>query len=134
MSGDSVLFMQITEQEALDLKDFVTRLNTVGDDAVIAVEGIKDANALRCIGYTGNIMEFHKFRGIVNFTDAASVYKRVIVLFDWDVKGRYLTRRVTKLLQRRSSVDISYKKRLRRITRGKLIFIEQLVCYEQISA
>jgi len=66
----------------------------------------------------------------VNFTDSAAKYENIIILFDRDRKGRYLTGRTLSLLQRRTRVDLTFKRKLRLITKGKIMFVEQLVCYE----
>ena len=124
--------MLVTEQEISELQEFVLQLNSV--NGVVVVEGKRDFNALRKLGYQGKILEFHKFGGINNFVDSAAKYEKIILLFDRDKKGRYLTGKTIQLLQRRTKVDLSYKKKLRQITRGKIMFIEQLVCYESYFA
>jgi len=121
--------MLVSEQEILELKDFIFELNSI-TNSVVVVEGKKDSNALRKLGYSGEILEFHRFGGIVNFTDLVANYQRLIILFDSDRKGRALTGKTMQLLQRRTKVDLSFKRKLRTITKGKIIFIEQLVCYE----
>ena len=124
--------MLVTEQEISELQEFVLQLNSV--NGVVVVEGKRDFNALRKLGYQGKILEFHKFGGINNFVDSAAKYEKIILLFDRDKKGRYLTGKTIQLLQRRTRVDLSYKKKLRQITSGKIMFIEQLVCYESYFA
>ena len=99
-------------------------------NSAVVVEGKRDSMALKKLGYSGKVLEFHRFGGMVNFTDFASKYEKIIILFDRDKKGRYLTGKTIQLLQRRTKVDLSYKRKLRLITKGKIMFIEQLVCYE----
>jgi len=118
----------VTEQEIIELKDFIFQLNSI--EKIVVVEGKRDSIALRKIGYTGKILEFHKFGGIVNFTDSAAKYENIILLFDRDRQGRQLTEKTIQLLQRRTKIDLTYKRKLRAITNGKIKFIEQLVCYE----
>ncbi len=125
--------MRISEQEIQELKNFVFLLNSKVNSAVI-VEGKKDSAALKKLGYTGKVLEFHKFGGMINFTDSVSKYKRLIILFDRDGKGRTLTGKTIQLLQRRTKIDLSFKRKLREITKGKIMFIEQLVCYESYLA
>ena len=125
--------MLVTEQEIIELKNFIFELNSMKDSIVI-VEGKRDSSALKKLGYTGKVLEFHRFGGMVNFTDSVSKYKRLIILFDRDKKGRTLTGKTIQLLQRRTKIDLSFKKRLREITKGKIMFIEQLVCYESYLA
>jgi len=121
--------MIVTEQEISELKDFIFELNSM-TDSVVVVEGKRDSNALRRIGYQGEILEFHRFGGMVNFADSVADYQRLIILFDRDRKGRTLTGRTIQLLQRRTKVDLTFKRKLRTITKGKIMFIEQLVSYE----
>ena len=121
--------MLVTEQEIHELKDFVSQLNSI-QESVVVVEGKRDAVALRKVGFSGKILEFHKFGGMINFADSVAKYQRLIILFDRDRKGRVLTEKTIQLLQRRTRVDLSFKRRLRVITKGKVMFVEQLVCYE----
>lgn len=121
--------MIVTEQEISELKDFIFELNSM-TDSIVVVEGKRDSNALRRIGYQGKILEFHRFGGMVNFADSVADYQRLIILFDRDRKGRTLTGRTIQLLQRRTKVDLTFKRKLRTITKGKIMFIEQLVSYE----
>jgi len=119
----------VSEQEINETRNFVSELNSIKESAVV-VEGKRDAVALRKVGYDGKILEFHKFGGMVNFADTVAEQKRLIILFDRDRKGRILTGKTIQLLQRRTNIDLSFKRKLRIITKGKIMFIEQLVCYE----
>ena len=125
--------MLVTEQEIIELKNFISELNSM-KESVVVVEGKRDSVALKKLGYSGKVLEFHRFAGMVNFTDSVSKYKRLIILFDRDKKGRRLTGKTIQLLQRRTKVDLSFKRKLRIITKGKIMFIEQLVCYESYLA
>ena len=73
------------------------------------------------------------FSLLVAFETAAK-YERLIILFDRDKKGRTLTGKTIQLLQRRTKVDLSFKRKLRMITKGKIMFVEQLVSYESYLA
>jgi len=119
----------VSEQEIAELKKFISQLNTV-EDSVVVVEGKKDSQALKKLGFSGKILEFHRFKGMIDFTDSVSKYKRLIILFDRDKKGRALTAKTFQLLQRRTKIDLSFKKKLREITKGKIKCVEQLVGYE----
>ena len=121
--------MITTEEEIIELRNFVHHLNSM-EDSVIIVEGKRDGAALKKIGVTREVMEFHRFGGMINFVDEVAKYQNVIILFDGDRKGRYLTGKAIQLLQRRTQVDLTFKKRLVKITKGKIRFIEQLVCFE----
>ena len=121
--------MEFSEKEISEIKKFVIHLNSQ-KDSVVVVEGKRDSNALRKLGFSGKILEFHSFGGLVKFSDSVAKYKNVILLLDGDKKGRYLTKRIIDLLAHRVKIDLSFKKKLVSITKGKIRFIEQLVCYE----
>ena len=125
--------MIVSEQEILELKNFISELNSK-EKSVVIVEGKRDSNALRKLGFTGKVLEFYRFRGMVDFTDYVEKYERLIILFDRDRKGRTLTGKTIQLLQRRTRVDLSFKRKLRMITKGKIVCIEQLVSYESYLA
>lgn len=121
--------MLVSEQEIFELKKFVFELNSIENGAVV-VEGKRDSNALKKLGFTGKVLEFHRFAGMVDFADSVVKHERLIILFDRDRKGRILTGKTVQLLQRRTKVDLSFKRKLRIITKGKIMFIEQLRSYE----
>jgi len=121
--------MEFSEKEIDDVKKFIKHLNSK-NESVVVVEGKRDSIALRKLGFSGKILEFHSFKGIVKFSDSVAKYKIVILLLDGDRKGRYLTRRIIDLLEHRTKIDLTFKKKLVLITKGKIRFIEQLVCYE----
>ena len=121
--------MIVTDQEIYELQNFVSLLNTM-KDGIVVVEGKRDTSALKRLGFSGQIIEFHRFGGMVNFADAVARYKKLIILFDRDKKGRFLTRKTIQMLQHRTKIDLSCKRKLTAITKGKIMFIEQLACYE----
>jgi 5S rRNA maturation endonuclease (ribonuclease M5) len=119
----------VSEQEISEVKDFVSHLNSM-EESVVIVEGKRDSAALKKIGFSGKVLEYHKFGGMINFADSVARHENLILLFDRDRKGRYLTRKTIQLLERRTNIDLRFKKKLTSITKGKIRFIEQLVCYE----
>jgi len=121
--------MEFSEEEIEEVKKFVKQLNSE-KYSVIVVEGKRDSAALRKLGLSGKIIESHSLNGLVKFADSVAKYKNIILLLDGDRKGRYLTKRIIGLLEHRTKVDLSFKKKLISVTKGKIRFIEQLVCYE----
>lgn len=119
----------VSEQEVQDLRNFIVLLNSKSGSAVI-VEGKRDSEALRKIGFSGKVLEFHKFQGLRKFVDMVSQYNSLIVLLDRDRKGRYLTTKIIEQLERRVKIDLSFKRKLVSITKGKIRFIEELSCYK----
>jgi len=121
--------MEFLESEIAEIKKFMDLLNSQ-KDSVVVVEGKRDSAALIKLGYSGKILEFHKFNGMIKFADSAAKYRKIILLLDGDRKGKYLTKKIIELLERRTKIDLLFKKKLVSITKGKIRFIEQLVCYE----
>jgi len=121
--------MEFPESEIAEIKKFMDLLNSQ-KDSIVVVEGKRDSAALIKLGYSGKILEFHKFNGMIKFADSAAKYRKLILLLDGDRKGKYLTKKIIELLERRTKIDLLFKKKLVSITKGKIRFIEQLVCYE----
>ncbi len=122
--------MQLTELEIKDMKNFINSLN-LKNDSIVVVEGKRDSAALRNLGFCGKLCEFHRFKGLARFVDSVASYKNIIVLLDGDRKGKYLTSKIITQLERRTKVDLSFKRKLARITRGKIRHIEDLTIYTQ---
>lgn len=120
--------MKVSEKEIQDLKNFIISLNSKVDSTVV-VEGKRDSEALKSIGASGKILEFHRFRGLSKFVDSVSD-SNLIILLDGDRKGRYLTSKIVEQLERRTRIDLSFKRKLVSITKGKIRFIEDLSYYE----
>jgi 5S rRNA maturation endonuclease (ribonuclease M5) len=123
--------VQISEQEIHDIRNFILLLNS-SFNSVVIVEGKHDSAALKNLGFSGKVLEFHKFGGINKFVDSVARYDNLIILFDRDRKGRYLTGKIIEKLQHRTRIDLSFKRKLVSITKGKIRFIEQLGCYESL--
>lgn len=119
--------IQLADDKSPLIHKFVDELNNT--KAVVVVEGKRDARALRSLGFNGMLMQFHSYGGYVRFADIVAKYSRVVILFDYDKKGRYMTYRLVKLLQRRTKPDLTYRRRLARITQGRIRFVEQLITY-----
>ncbi len=120
--------MEPDESEILKIQDFIKLLNSK-KDSIVVVEGKKDEQALHKLGFSGTICQFHSFHGLAKFADSVSEYKRIILLLDSDRKGAHLTRRIISQLERRVAIDLSFKKKLTSITKGKVRHIEDLSLY-----
>ncbi len=75
-------------------------LEISGEGVPIIVEGLKDVAALRRLGLSGPI---HTLAGhsIVTLADKLSNHDRLLILFDFDSRGKRLTRQLTDQLQGR---------------------------------
>lgn len=110
------------------MHDLVKSLNSK-HHSIVVVEGKRDEAALKKLGFTGKIYQFHSFKGLIKFADHMSQYKSLILLLDSDRKGRYLTKRIISQLQHRMIVDLSYRKKLTIVTKGKIRNVEDLSMY-----
>jgi 5S rRNA maturation endonuclease (ribonuclease M5) len=114
--------------EISKVRNFITSLNSAYD-SIIVVEGKRDEEALKKLGFTGKICQYHSFKGLIKFADSMPKYKNLILLLDSDRKGRYLTKRIIFQLQHRMTVDLSYRKQLTIITKGQIRNVEDLARY-----
>ena len=120
--------MNFELDEVFKVRDFIKSLNSE-HHSIIVVEGKRDEQALQKLGYTGKICQFHSFKGLIKFADSMPKYKNLILLLDSDRKGRYLTKRIISQLQHRMPVDLSYRKQLTIITKGRIRNVEDLTLY-----
>jgi 5S rRNA maturation endonuclease (ribonuclease M5) len=117
-----------------ELEQFVEFLNYESEiGSIVVVEGKRDLEALRSIGFNGDVLVFHNFRGISEFVHHLSIKNRkIILLLDMDRKGKILTSKILKHLN--SSYQHDYlrtKRRLAHITRGRIKHIEDLKAFSK---
>ena len=109
------------------LTKFISRLNHESQNAaLIVVEGKNDALALFSLGFSGDIFTYCNNNTLSKLADKALLYKKTILLFDYDYQGRYLTSRAIKTLERRSLIDVTYRRELSYASRGRIRYIEEL--------
>ncbi len=109
------------------LRSFVLDLNNLSDEGgVVLVEGKRDIDALREIGYTGKISSISSFNSRESRKALLSA-SSVAILTDLDRQGRQLAARYTKLL-RAEGVETSLieRKRFSEASRGTFLHIENL--------
>jgi len=122
--------VEISHDEITQVRNLIFELNSE-QAGVVVVEGKRDSYALKNLGCSKEILEFHSFCGITKFADSVSDCKNLIILFDSDRKGRYLTRRVIDQLERRAKINLSYKKRLNKIANGRIRAVEEMSKYAE---
>lgn len=71
----------------------------MNDNVPILVEGRMDVLALRKLGFKGEIIHLPKNMTIVSFSHTLSTHNEIILLMDWDRKGKRLTSLLTKNLE-----------------------------------
>ena len=110
-----------------ELREFVNQINNESaKDSLILVEGKRDLEALSYLGCSGNIQIYHNYKSIVDLTDNfRDKYKKLILLLDLDDTGKYMTRKITHILNQRY-IDNYYRNKIIKITQGKIRTIEEL--------
>lgn len=69
----------------------VEELRFLSETSPIIVEGMRDVEALRMMGITGNIFPLNRGKSIIDFcTDLSMEYDEAVILTDWDGKGNHL--------------------------------------------
>lgn len=122
------------EEFAEFLRSFVLDLNNLSDEGgVILVEGKRDIEALRDIGYTGKILSVSSFNSRES-RKAIGCAKSVAILTDLDSQGRQLAARYIKLL-RAEGVETSLieRKRLSKASKGTFLHIENLKRFSDLG-
>ena len=118
------------------INEFIHTLNHESENgSIIVVEGKRDSEALTKLGFVGEVTEYNRFKGVLDFVDSHQMTdKKIILLLDMDRTGKYLTSRLVSLLQQRgSNVNLTYKKKLCEITNGKVRHIEDIGSYQNLS-
>lgn len=117
------------------IKEFIRSLSDESESgSIIVVEGKRDSEALTKLGFVGEVTEYNRFKGVLDFVDSHQMTnKKIILLLDMDRTGKYLTSRIVSLLQQRgSNVNLTYKKKLCEITNGKVRHIEDIGSYQSL--
>jgi 5S rRNA maturation endonuclease (ribonuclease M5) len=96
--------------------------------AMVVVEGVRDENALTSLGFKGLAFKLcYTKRSLSTLTSQAESHRRVILLLDYDLKGRALTKKVASLLQDKGiDVNMTFRREIRAITNGLANHIEDL--------
>ena len=106
---------------------FIRNLNfDAENDSLVVVEGKRDKEALRSLGFTGKILMLCHRGGMKNLIENAEFYRKMILLLDLDREGKALTGKAAKLLWGRTTIDLSYRKKLGAIAEGRIRHIEEL--------
>jgi len=124
----------VSIREQLDeLVGFVETLNQeYREGALIVVEGPRDAVALQQIGFKGKPYAYCHNSNLAKLTDRATKHSQVILLLDLDSQGRRLTGILASALQRKGiRVNLTHRRRLARITQGRISGVQELRSYSE---
>lgn len=99
-----------------DLDDLLEEVGRIA--SVVVVEGARDVDALRLIGYDGRVEICSRFS--VSEPDLAESLARefasVVILTDFDVEGKRINRHLTRLLERKGvKVEVGIRRHFGRL-------------------
>jgi 5S rRNA maturation endonuclease (ribonuclease M5) len=105
---------------SIDYKESLTEIEKTLDELreknkeiPIIVEGEKDKRALKSLGITGVIITINKGKTLTDFCDfLSSKYREIIILTDWDKRGKKICAVLIKNLSGRVKCDIEPRKLL----------------------
>ena len=117
------------------LRGFVVELNNLSEEGgVVLVEGKRDMEALREIGYTGGMLIVSSF----NSKQARKTLggaKSVVILTDLDRQGRQLAARYTRVLRSEGvATSLVQRRRLSEASRGTFLHVENLKRFSDLWA
>jgi 5S rRNA maturation endonuclease (ribonuclease M5) len=118
---------ELSDDVIQDVALFIRNLNSDAENnSLIVVEGKRDKEALESLGFRGKILMLCHSGGMKNLIENADLHRKMVLLLDLDKEGKALTGRTAKLLQGRAIVDLSYRKELGAIAKGRIRHVEEL--------
>ena len=112
------------------LSHFIEKLNHE-EDALVVVEGLRDAKALRDSGFDGEIFMLCHKQNVSKLESEASKHRKTILLLDNDSEGKKLSARTEKILRGRVKLDMYYQKELLPASKGKIRHIEEFASFAE---
>jgi len=114
------------ERTALRLQQIMQDLNS--KNTLLIVEGKKDHDAVRKLGYTGAIFEMcGSGGGTKNLAEAIGKYKNIVILVDLDKRGKRLEKTIkSKIAYGGLTIDYMTRIKIKTIA-GGIAHIEDLI-------
>ena len=118
-----------------ELDGWIDRLNHVNTTVPVLVEGRNDERALRKLGISGEILHLHA-GGVSIYERCRWIdrhYAQMILLLDWDRRGRQLRRRVLRFLEADWRTYDMYRREIERLVGAYTQHVEDLArLYEML--
>lgn len=121
------MFKELAEESALieSLSSFIRKLNDE-EHALVVVEGLRDARALRDSGFVGELFMLCHKSSLVKLEEVAKNFKKIILLLDNDAEGKKLSSRTQRILRGRIKMDTFYQRQLLPAGKGRIRHVEEL--------
>ena len=94
-----------------ELREIIKEMNEEVD--VVIVEGVKDRNALRKLGFKKDIINYREKGRFELLEKVKEKYQRVVVLTDFDRQGKKYNKEISDFLKNR--VDKRYREKIGKI-------------------
>lgn len=106
--------LQDTKEKLKRFGVILEGLQEANETIPILVEGKRDVRALENLGLDGVILVVHRGKTLLEISeDIADLYEEVILLLDWDRKGRQLAQRIkSNLISLGVKVNDDYNHRI----------------------
>jgi 5S rRNA maturation endonuclease (ribonuclease M5) len=112
------------------LSHFIRKLNHE-EDALVVVEGVRDAKALRDSGFDGEIFMLCHKQNVSSLENEATKYRKTILLLDNDSEGKKLSARTQRILRGRVKLDMYYQRELLPASKGKIRHVEEFAGFAE---
>ncbi len=120
-------FVPLDWDRAEKIRETLHYLYEINKLVPIIVEGKRDKKALLKMGFVGEIITLHSGKTIYEFTEnIAKRFEKVILLFDWDLKGEELFAKVGESLQGMWEDFASLRELLKILCQKEITEIEQI--------
>ena len=110
------------------LSSFIQKLNHE-TDALVVVEGLRDAKALRDSGFSGELYLLCHNSNLSKHETRCNEFSKTILLLDNDQEGRKLVQRVKRALNGRVAMDLFYQKEMLPASKGKIRHVEEFSAF-----
>ncbi len=88
------------QQHLQDFQNLVSQLIEYNQHIPVVVEGQRDAESLKRLGLTGEILKLHSGKSLHDFCEGlAKRYPQFILLMDWDERGNDLLEKIAHNLE-----------------------------------
>lgn len=112
-------------ERAERLRKIFEALHKINQIIPVIVEGKKDASALRRLGLIGEIIILHNGKSLYDFcTDIEDRFHRVIILVDWDKKGKDINKTLSENLKGHWEEFSSFRELLKLLCQKEISVIE----------
>lgn len=112
-------------ERAERLKEVIEALHEINKGIPVIVEGKKDASTLRSLGLTGEVIILHNGKNLYDFcTDITERFRRVILMLDWDKKGKDLSKILSENLKGHWEEFSSFRELLKLLCQKEISDIE----------